>query len=172
MVKVTDSNVKGAHDAQMALVGNYAYIVANVNDIRAGENPSWHEIYVALSIVNLEILQVEAIIPFARSGQSFENERLLPGSCFVPNIFQKDEQTLRCWFASEDPGVRQSQIYYIDFDLPSRTFSKTVHRMKMKTFAGVHDMQPFYYCESAWQHGSRRRPSDCAACIFKAHLKK
>ena len=166
LITVTDTCVKGAHDAEMVLVGNYAYIVAEISDERAGESPRWPEIYVSMSIVNLETLQVEAIIPFARSEQSFENEQLLHGACFVPRIIQKDEQTLRCWFASENPGVRQSITYYIDFDIPSRTFSKAVYRMKMKTSDGVFDMQPNYFHADAAKYGFRKEPKDYGLYLF------
>ena len=54
---------------------------------------------------------------FARGEQVFENVTLPAGSCFVPRIVQKDSVTLRCYFASEAPGKRQAQMYYLDFDI-------------------------------------------------------
>ena len=164
-VTATDDIVKGAHCADMVLTGNHAYIVYMANDVRAGEHPEWHELYAAMSIVNLETLQVEAIIPFVHSEQSFDNERLLPGAIMGERILQKDERTLRCWFESTDPGVRQSQVYFIDFDIPSRTFSKTIHRMLIKTSGGAFPMQPFYFYQDAWNHGLRKKPADFGICL-------
>ena len=111
LVTVTAPQVKGAHDAELVVVDRLAYIVAEVNDVKAGESAGWPEIYCAMSIVNLDTLAVEAAIPFARSEQAFENETLPVGACFVPRILQKDERTLRCYFASEQPGKRQAQTW-------------------------------------------------------------
>ena len=171
LVKVTDPVVKGAHDAEMALAGNHAYIVYEASDAEAGESPRRHDMYAGMSIVNLETLKVEAIIPFARSEQAFENEKLPPGSCFVPRIIQKDEKTLRCFFASEDPTARQSLTYYIDFDIPSRTFAKTIHRMKLKTSDGVFPMEPVHFYNDAQKHGFRQKPRDYGMYIFDSFKK-
>lgn len=38
LIKVTAPEVKGAHDAEFAIVDDKAYIVAEVNDERGGEN--------------------------------------------------------------------------------------------------------------------------------------
>lgn len=107
LVTVTAPQIKGAHDAEMAIVDKRAFIVAEVNDVKGGESAAWPEIYCAMSIVNLDTLQVEKVIPFARSEQAFENETLPVGACFVPRILQTDAKTLRCYFASEQPGKRQ-----------------------------------------------------------------
>ena len=171
LIVVTDTCVKGAHDAEMVLVGNYAYIVASVNNERAGESPGWPDIYVSMSIVNLTTGEVEAFIPFASSEQLFENEQLLYGQCFVPRIIRKDEQTLRCWFASQNPKVRQALTYYIDFDLSSRTFYTTVHRMKMKTSDGIFDMQPSYFHADAVKYGFERKPRDYGLYLFDSFKK-
>jgi hypothetical protein len=117
LVAITAPQVKGAHDAEMVLVKDRAYVVAELNDTRAGESAGWPEIYCAMSIVNLKTLQIEKVIPFARSEQAFENETLPVGACFVPRIIKKDDTTLRCYFASEDPGNREAQTWLIDFDL-------------------------------------------------------
>lgn len=42
-----------------------------------------------------------AVTPFARGEQAFANETLPPGACYVPRIIRKDDDTLRCYFASE-----------------------------------------------------------------------
>ena len=100
LVTVTAPQIKGAHDAEMAIVDKRAFIVAEVNDVKGGESAAWPEIYCAMSIVNLDTLEVEKVIPFARSEQAFENETLPVGACFVPRILQTDAKTLRCYFAS------------------------------------------------------------------------
>ncbi len=153
LVKVTPSQVKGAHDAKLVICDGQAFIVAEVNDRSPGESARWNWIYSALSIVDLETMQVEKFIPFARSGQVFDNETLPEGVCFAPNILQKDDQTLRCFFTSEQPEVRQSQMWFIDFDLKRMCFKNTIHRAKIKTAAGIFDMQPKYFYADAVKQG-------------------
>jgi len=142
LITVTAPQVKGAHDAEMAIVGDRAYVVAEVNDDKPGEGAGWPCIYSAMSIVNVNTMEVERIIPFARGEEAFENETLPVGACFVPRIIQKDDDTLRCYFASEEPGVRQSQTWFIDYSLASGEFEPRIHRAKLKIAAGVFDMQP------------------------------
>ena len=156
LVKVTAPQVKGAHDAGMVLAGTRAYVISMVNDERSGESAEWPFIYVTLSIVNLETLAVEKIIPVARGGQVYDNETLPPGACFVPRILQKDARTLRCFFASEAPGQRQAQTWFTDFDLPTLKFENRLHRAKLKTAAGVFDMQPKALHDDAVKHGFTR----------------
>lgn len=168
MVRATAPQVKGAHDAEFANAGGRAYVVAEVNDERTGENAAWTFIYCALTIIDLSTRKVERIIPFARSLQAFENETLPEGACFVPRILQKDARTLRCFFASEAPGKRQSQTYFIDFDLASATFSKRIQRAKIKTAAGTFDMQPRYLHEDAVRIGFSLSPCDYGLYIFDA----
>ncbi len=38
LVKITGPEVKGAHDAEFVCVGDHGYVVAEVNDTRAGES--------------------------------------------------------------------------------------------------------------------------------------
>lgn len=166
LIPVTGKQVKGAHDAEIVLVDNRAYIVAEVNDTRAGESAGWPEIYCAMSIVNLKSLKVEAVIPFARSSQKFENETLPVGACFVPRILTHDENTLRCFFASEQPGARQAQTWYIDFDLSSHTFENKIHKLKLKTAAGTFDMQPQYFHADAAASGFRKPAKDFGLYLF------
>ncbi len=166
LVAATAPQVRGAHDAEMALVGDRAYVVAEVNDLRPGEGAGWPEIYSALSVVNLKTLAVETVIPFARGGQAFENETLPTGACFVPRILQKDASTLRCYFASEQPGKRQAQTWFLDFDLASQTFGKQLQRAKLKTAAGVFDMQPQYLHADAAAQGFARKPEDFGLYVF------
>src|SRR4029079_12288151 len=112
LVNTSAPEVKGAHDAEMVIVKDRAYIVSEANDVKAGEAPSWPFIYATMSVMNLQTLKVEKIIPIAKSEQAFENETLPAGACFVPRIVKKDEHSLRSFFASEAPGQRQSQTWY------------------------------------------------------------
>lgn len=166
LVQVSGPQVKGAHDAEMVLVGNKAYIVAEVSDQRAGESAGWPEIYIALSIVNLDSLAVERVIPVACSEQEFQNMALPVGACFVPRILQKDGKTLRCYFASEQPGKRQSTTWYRDFDMPSSSFRPTIHPVKLKTEAGIFDMQPKYLHADAAKDGFSRAAPDYGLYLF------
>ncbi|MBK9167829.1 MAG: exo-alpha-sialidase [Bryobacterales bacterium] len=164
LISVTAPEVKGAHDSEMVLVEGRAYIVAEVNEVDHGESANRPEIYAAMSIVNLKTLTVENIIPIARSEQSFSNVTLPVGACFVPRIIRKDARTLRCYFASEQPGVRQSQTWYRDFDLPSMAFEADIHRVKLKTAAGIVDMQPQHF--HADTRGFRKEPKDYGLYLF------
>ena len=166
LVTITAPQIKGAHDAEMAIVGRHAYVVAEVNDVKGGESAAWPEIYCAMSIVNLDSLQVEKVIPFARSEQRFENETLPVGACFVPRILQTDKQNLRCYFASEQPGQRQAQIWYLDFDLSRQRFDNTIHKAKLKTSIGTFDMQPRHFHADAESHGFRNPLKDFGLYLF------
>lgn len=166
LVCVTAPQVKGAHDAEFVIVGGRAYIVAEVNDERAGESADWPFIYVSLTILDLASRRIEKIIPFARSGQAFANETLPAGACFVPRIIQRDSRTLRCFFASEAPGQRQAQTYFLDFDLERETFSPQIQRAKLKTSAGVFPMQPQYMHADAARQGFARPARDFGLYIF------
>ncbi|WP_339709293.1 sialidase family protein [uncultured Kriegella sp.] len=167
LVKVTDSKVKGAHDAEFVLVDNYAYVVAEVNDVKPGEAGNWDFIYSAMSIINLETLEVEKIIPFARSEQNFKNVKLPKGPCWIPRIIQKDKKTLRCYFVCERSGERaHSQVWYIDYDLRSGVFSKKIYKVKIKTAAGTFDMKPVYFYADAKAHGFSNKPVGYGAYLF------
>ncbi|WOK07021.1 hypothetical protein RT717_00095 [Imperialibacter roseus] len=124
LIKVTSPEAKGAHDASFVIVGNHAYIATMINDVQPGENPEWPYVYDALSIVNIETQKVGRIIPFVKGGQVFDNATLPEGACFVPRIIQINKSYIRCFFASEEPGKRQSQVWYIDFDLKKTSFQK------------------------------------------------
>ena len=160
LVTVTPEHVKGAHDADMVLIDNYAYIVTMANDQRRGEDPRWDYVYSAMAIVNIEIMVVENWIPFAASEQEFGNETLPVGAIFVPRIIQKDTETLRVFFSSENPGVRQSQVWYRDFDIEDRKFNSNINRVQLKTSNGTFDMQPQYFYEDAKAQGFEREPRD------------
>ena len=166
LVKVTGPEVKGAHDAEFVCVGDRAYIVAEVNDTRAGESSAWPEIYCTLSIVNLKTLKLESVIPFARTEQKFENETLPVGACFVPRILQKDDHSLRCYFASEQPGKRQAQTWFRDFDLMTRKLEASIHKARLKTSAGIVDMQPRFFHDDAAAHGFKKPVKDFGLYLF------
>lgn len=166
LVNTSAPRVKGAHDAEFVCVGDRAYLVAEANDVKAGESAGWPFIYATLSIVNLKTLAVEKVIDFAKGERVFENETLPVGACFVPRIIQKDEGTLRCYFTSEDPGKRQSQMWYRDFDLKAGEFAATIHKAKLKTAAGTFDFQPQYFHADAAVQGFAKKAVDSAFFIF------
>jgi len=168
LVNVSAPQVKGAHDAEFVCVGQRAYVVAEVNDQRPGESAAWPFIYATMSVVNLRTLQCEQSLDIARSEQRFANETLPPGACFVPRIIRQDAATLRCYFSSEGPGKRQSQIWYRDFDLPSGQFAATIHKARLKTAAGTFDMQPQFFHADAAAQGFQRRAVDRSFFIFDA----
>ncbi len=166
LMNVTAPQVKGAHDAEFVIAGNKAYIVAEANDERAGEAADWPFVYVTLSVVDIPSLKVEKQFDFARGEQAFENVTLPPGACFVPRILALNDTTVRCYFASEAPGKRQSQTWYVDFDIPSQAFGKTIHLMKVKTRAGTFDMEPRYFHEDAVGSGFTKKPVDFGFYLF------
>lgn len=166
LVKITAPQVKGAHDAEFVCSGERAYVVVEANDVKAGESAGWPFIYATMSVVNLKTLAVEKVIDFARGEQRFENETLPVGACFVPRIIAKDAQTLRCYFTSEDPGKRQSQMWYRDFDLKSGEFAATIHKAKLKTAAGTFDFQPQYFHADAAAQGFAKPAVDSSFFIF------
>ena len=160
MVKVTAPQVKGAHDAKLEICDGKAFVVAEVNDRRPGESARWDWIYSALSIVDIDSMRLEKVVPFARSGQAFANATLPKGVCFAPNILRIDKRTLRCFFTSENPGVRQSQVWFVDFDLEKMAFRDRVHRAKIETAAGIFDMQPKYFYADAAAQGFHQPEQD------------
>jgi hypothetical protein len=166
VIKVSGPEVKGAHDSHLAIVGDRAFIVAEANDRQAGEAANWPFVYATLSIVDLRNERLLDVMTIARSEQAFANETLPVGACFVPRVRQVGPQTLRCWFASEQPGKRQSQTYYRDLDLRTMTFEPGIHRMKLKTSEGTFDLQPKYLHADAVKQGFLRKPADAGLYLF------
>ena len=166
LIKVTGPDVKGAHDSHLAIVGDRAFVISEVNDRQAGEAASWPFIYTSLSIIDLRNERLLDVMTVARSEQAFANETLPVGACFVPRVKQVGPQTVRCWFASEQPGKRQSQTYYRDLDLGSLTFEKEIHRMKLTTSAGTFDLQPKPLHDDAAKQGFKRKPVDAGLYMF------
>jgi hypothetical protein len=160
LVTVTSPHVKGAHDSDVLVQGNRAFVIYMANDIQPGEAANWPFIYVALSVVDLKTMRIEKVIPAAKGGQVYENETLLPGTCFVPRFFKLNDHTLRCFFASEEPGKRQSQTWFLDFDTEKLAFSNRIERAKIKTSAGTFPMQPQAYYEDAVAQGFTRKAVD------------
>ena len=171
LINTSAPQVKGAHDAEFVCVGERAYVVTEANNVKAGESAGWSFIYATLSIVNLKTLKLEKVIDFAKSEQAFENETLPVGACFVPRIIQKDASTLRCYFTSEGPGKRQSQMWFRDFDLKRGEFASTIHKAKLKTVAGTFDFQPQYFHADAAAQGFTKKATDCSFFIFDSFKK-
>lgn len=165
LVNTTAPQVKGTHDAEFVCVGDRAFIVSEANDLQPGENAMWPHMYVTLSVVNLKSLAVEKNIPFAKSGQVFENATLPNGACFVPRIIRKDEKTVRCYF-SESPGLKQTQTWFIDFDIERMAFENQIHKARLKTAVGTFDMQPQYFCDDAVAQGLKKPVTDLPLFIF------
>lgn len=89
----------------------------------------------------------------------------------MPRIIQKDEHTLRCYFTSEDPGKRQSQMWYRDFDLKRGEFAATIHKAKLKTAVGTFDFQPQHFHADAAAQGFTKKASDASFFIFDSFKK-
>ena len=156
LIKVSAPQVKGAHDADLVVVGERAFIVEHDNDIKPGHGAGKAQ-YCVLTVVNVKTMSVERVVPMAKSAQAFANETLPAGACFVPRIIQMNDTTLRCFFVCEDQsGKRQSQTWYRDFDIASLTFSPDIHRVKLKTSDGTFDMQPQYFYADAAKHGFKQ----------------
>jgi hypothetical protein len=158
LVSVCQPQVKGAHDSDFLIVGGKAYIVYMANDVQPGESPDWPFVYNALSIVDVTSRQVEQTLIFAASEMKYTNEVLPSGACFVPRIIHKDARTLRCFFASEEPGRRQSQTWRTDFDLARGGFDWNIHPAEIETCLGVFPMQPGYFHQHAVAKGFAGAP--------------
>ncbi len=156
LIKVSAPQVKGAHDADLVLVGERAYIVEHDNDVQPGHGAGAAQ-YCVLTVVNVKTMSVERVVPMAKSAQAFSNETLPVGACFVPRLIQLNDTTLRCFFVCEDhKGKSQSQTWYRDFDLASLAFAPDIHRVKLKTSGGIFDMQPQYFHADAARHGFKQ----------------
>lgn len=158
LTKISPPQVKGAHDSDFVYLRDRVYVVYIANDVQPGENPEWSFCYAAMSVVDPQTRRLEKFIPFARSGQAYDHATLPPGACFVPRLLVMDERTLRAYFASEEPGKRQSQIWFIDFDTERMSFRPHIDRARLKTSQGTFDMQPQSYYADAVAHGFRREP--------------
>jgi len=159
-VTITGAKVKGAHDSDFIIAGGKAYVVFMANDRQAGEDPTWPFVYCALNVVDLATRQVEQSITFAAGEHEYSNAALPPGACFVPRILQHSATTLRCFFASEQPGIRQSQVWRIDYDVTKRDFAWRIDPVELETSTGAVPLQPQSFHDEATAHGLTRAPSD------------
>ena len=116
LVCITAPKVKGAHDAEMAIVEGPPTSWPK-STTWAGESAGWPKSTRHVHRRTWKRWRWKRSSRFARSEQAFENETLPVGACFVPRILQIEHQTLRCYFASEQPGKRQAQTWYRDFDI-------------------------------------------------------
>ena len=166
MIPVTEKRVKGAHDAQMVIARGKAYIVYEANDVRAGENGEWPFVYCAMSVMDVaqnRLLRVEEI---ARPGKAFANVTLKTGACFVPRILQKDEDTLRVFFVSMEPGVRQAEMWYVDYHMAEEAFDSRIYPVMLKTKAGTLPMTPHHFWQQAHEEGFNKREPDSGLYLF------
>jgi hypothetical protein len=164
LARVTAPHVKGAHDAEFVCVGERAYIVEHDNDVTPGHGAG-RDMYCVLTVVNLKTLAVEKTHLLAKAGQAFANVTLPDAQTFVPRIIQKDEHTLRCYFAVQ-PRDEQAQTWHRDFDLRGGTFSDSIFKAKLKTAAGTFDFQPQYFHADAAAQGFKRPAKNSGMYIF------
>ncbi len=151
LVRITPAKAKGAHDAEFACVGDYAYIVEHDNDVAPGHWEGEHQ-YCILSILHLPTLRVEKQINLAHSEEKIGGIQLPKGACFVPRILQKDARTLRCFFATHPHGA-EAQMWYRDFDLERGVFEDHLEKAKLKTSEGLFDFQPKAFHRDAIRAG-------------------
>ncbi len=164
LIRVTAPQVKGAHDAEFVCVGDRAYVVEHDNDVEPGHGAGERQ-YCVLSIVNLCSLVVEQIVPLAKSEQVFANTTLPQGMCFVPRILRLDPSTLRCYFCCQ-PADQQAITWFRDFDLRTGQFEPGIHKAKLKTAAGMFDMQPCHFHADATACGFRKPAHNHGLYIF------
>lgn len=145
--------VRGAHDSDLLLHRGKAYIAYMANDHQLGEAPDWPYVYNVLTVIDISTGRIEKSETFAASQMRYDNQTLPSGACFVPRIVKKDDRTLRCIFASEEPGRRQSQTWWIDYDLQTGVFARTIHPMELETSQGVFPMQPIHLYNHAAAEG-------------------
>ena len=164
LVRISAPQVKGAHDAEFVCVGDRAYVVEHDNDIEPGHGAG-KAMYCVLTVVNLETLTVEKTHLLAKAGQAFTNATLPDAEIFVPRIIRKDEHTLRCWFCSQ-PAQEQAVTWYRDFDLRTQSFAGSIHKARLKTAAGVFDMEPRHFHADAMARGFTKPPVRRGLYIF------
>ena len=164
LVRVSAAQVKGAHDAEFVCVGDRAYIVEHDNDVAPGHGAG-KVMYCVLTVVNLKTLQVEKTHLLAKAGQAFANVTLPDAEMFVPRIIRKDEHTLRAYFCSQ-PAKEQAVTWYRDFDLRTQAFADSIHKAKLKTAAGVFDMEPRHFHADAAAKGFAKPAVNRGLYIF------
>ena len=164
LTKVTTPQAKGAHDAEFVCVGDHAYIVEHDNDVAPGHSAG-AAMYCVLTVLNLKTLRVEKTLLLAQAGQAFANVTLPDAQVFVPRIIRRDEHTLRTYFCSQ-PAKEQAVTWYRDFDLRTQTFEDSIHKAKLKTAAGVFDMEPRHFHADAAAQGFTKPSVNRGLYIF------
>ncbi len=154
---ISQPNVKGAHDAQFVVHNGMAYVVYEANDVRPGEAPTWPEIYCVMNIVDLATKTVVKTVKISENGQKFNNRSLPFGCTFVPRIIKLNENFLRIFFTSENPGVRDSECFFIDFDLYQQEFVPEIYPLMLKTSLGTFPFTPKALFDSAIANGHEAR---------------
>lgn len=135
MIRITNAQICGAYDSQMVIIRGRAYIVYEANDVQPGESPYWPFVYSALSVVDIVSMKLLSTHEIAAPSRIFKNNRLKAGACFTPRILIKDEHTLRIFFVSIDPEVRESESWYRDYDLDRESFDDKIFPLFLKTEA-------------------------------------
>ena len=164
LIRVSAPQVKGAHDAEFVCVGERAYIVEHDNDVQPGHGAG-AAMYCVLTVVNLKTLMVEKTNLLSKAGQVYSNATLSNAQVFVPRIIRKDEHTLRTYFCSQ-PSKEQAVTWYRDFDLRTQRFEDGIEKAKLKTAAGVFDMEPRFFHADAAAQGFTRAPVRDGLFIF------
>lgn len=168
MLRVTEDRVRGAHDAQFVIDSGRAYIIYEANDVRAGENGEWPFVYSALSVVDIREKRLVRVQEAARGEQVFDNVTLKPGACFVPRILKKDDRTLRVFFHSMEPGVRQAESWYVDYDMETGCFDTKAYPLMLETPDGIAQMTPGHFHAFAVRDGFAKPEKDSGLYITDA----
>lgn len=156
----------GVHDASFVVVGDKAYVVYEANDVQAGESAAWNYEYCAMSVFDIKTGDLENVIKFAESGKQFDNLTLPAGAAFVPRVLKKDDDTLRVFFSSEQTEIPTSQLYYIDFDVQTETFSSNAYKLQLKTGDGAVDFTASAYYNAALSENVKAYDTGYGAFLF------
>ena len=167
MCKVNSPQVRGIHDAHMAILDGKAYIVYEANDRQPGENHRWECIYCALSVVDIRANRLERVLPFALSEQVYRNHTLPKGCCFVPRILVKDDRTLRVFFASIPTDYSQQTLWYLDYHTDTQQFEEQIFPLYMEADSERTLMQPRYFYRQACRHGFHGREDPAGLYLFE-----
>ena len=167
MLQVNAPQVKGIHDAHMAILDGKAYIVYEANDLQPGESHRWEYIYCALSIVDIPTGRLERVLPFARSQQAFQNQVLPRGSCFVPRILVKDSATLRVYFASIPTDYSQQTLWFLDFHTHTQQFDNRIFPVYMEAGGERALMQPRFFYQQACRQGFHGKEDPAGLYLFE-----
>lgn len=154
--RVTAPEVRGAHDADLLLADGVAWIACEANDQRLGERPDWPDVYVTVAAVRLADGRVLHRTRVAAGGE----DGLPPGACFVPRLARLPDGALRCFFANEEPGRRQSQTWFRDLDPRDGRVLGPARPAILATRDGDGPMTPLRLHEHGLAAGRMRGSSD------------